>query len=285
MKLALGTVQFGLAYGIAGRGYAVPEKEIRSILESAWTRGVRILDTAAAYGDIEQRLGQLCEGLPFRIISKVSAVPLQLDDIQAAAWVKAQAVQSRRRLGNNLSGLMFHKAEDLFDDRGRGVWQTLVDWAQGEGVALGASCYSPQASLGLRESHGISLTQLPGNAFDQRIVNDIPAAVRDLEIHLRSTFLQGLLLMPLAQAQNRLPLASNALALWHQWCITRSLSPLIAALSIVKSFASVSVVVVGVDSLVQFDAIADAWDQAHPLIAAELAVNNPEIIDPRFWKA
>jgi aryl-alcohol dehydrogenase-like predicted oxidoreductase len=285
MELALGTVQFGLAYGIAGRRYAVPEEEARSILECAWARGVRMLDTAAAYGDIEQRLGRVCEGLPFRIISKVSAIPLQLDDIQAAAWAKAQAMQSRQRLGNSLSGLMFHKAEDLSGERGLRVWQTLTDWAQGEGVALGASCYSPQISLGLRESCGISLTQLPGNAFDQRIVNDIPATVPGLEIHLRSAFLQGLLLMPLAQAQNKLPLASNALKLWHKWCAAHSLSPLVAALSIVKSFASVSVVVVGVDSLVQFDEIASAWDQAHPRIAAELAVDTPEIIDPRFWKA
>lgn len=284
MELALGTVQFGLAYGVAGRGCPVPDDNVRSILECAWERGVRILDTAAAYGDIEQRLGRLCEEMPFRIISKISSVPSQLDDIQAAAWAKMQAKQSRQRLGDCLSGLMFHTADDLSDERGRMVWQTLAEWASNEGVTLGASCYSPQVALNLFDSLSIALAQLPGNALDQRIANDIPMAMPGLEIHLRSAFLQGLLLMPLTQAQYKIPQASSALHLWHKWCAAHHLSPLIAALSIIKSFASVSVVVVGVDSLAHLCEITDAWEQAHPRIAVELAVATPEIIDPRFWK-
>ena len=62
MKLALGTVQFGLAYGITGRGAVVPEQEVREILVAAADQGVSVLDTAVAYGDIEPRLAGLCAG-------------------------------------------------------------------------------------------------------------------------------------------------------------------------------------------------------------------------------
>ena len=85
MQLALGTVQFGLAYGITGKGQVVPEREVRGILARAWERGVRTLDTAAAYGDIEARLKGLCEGRAFRVISKVPVVPDQLPASEAAA--------------------------------------------------------------------------------------------------------------------------------------------------------------------------------------------------------
>lgn len=284
MELALGTVQFGLAYGIAGRGYAIPEQEARSILECAWTQGVCTLDTAAAYGDIEQRLGRLCEGLPFRIISKVPSIPSELDPGQAAQRAVTQAVQSRKRLGGNLAGIMLHRSEDLEGNRGQKVWQELSAWSQDEGVVLGVSCYSPKDYLSLRELYGITLTQLPGNAFDQRIANDIPQPLAGTEIHLRSAFLQGLLLMSLDQAKSKLPQTEQALKRWHEWCGEKGLSPLEGALSSVKSFSAVSQVVVGVDSKKHLEEIIQAWNRTHAADSAELANSSPEVIDPRQWK-
>jgi aryl-alcohol dehydrogenase-like predicted oxidoreductase len=285
MELALGTVQFGLAYGIAGRGYAVPEKEARSILEFAWSNGLRTLDTAAAYGDIEQRLGHLCNGMAFRIISKVPSIPLDLNDAQAVKWVIAQATKSRQRLGVNLEGLMLHDSKDLYGDRGQKIWQELSAWSKDESVALGVSCYSPKDYLNLHKLFGITLVQLPGNGLDQRIAADIPVQCPGVEIHLRSAFLQGLLLLPIDQAKRKLPQAASALNRWHAWCKEKSLSPLEAAISAVKSFSAVSKVVVGVESTRQFEEVSQAWGRASPLNPVELAVNSLEIIDPRQWKA
>jgi aryl-alcohol dehydrogenase-like predicted oxidoreductase len=284
MELALGTVQFGLAYGIAGRGYAVPEEEVRSILESAWERGIRTLDTAAAYGDIEQRLGRLCKGLTFRIISKIPSVPPELDDGQAAKWVVTQATQSRERLGANLAGMMLHRSQDLAGKRGLKIWQGLSAWSRSEGITPGVSCYSPEDYLGLRELFGITLAQLPGNAFDQRIANDIPVQFPGVEIHLRSAFLQGLLLLPLHQAKLKLPRAAAALERWHAWCKEKRLAPIEAALSVVKTFSAVSQVVVGVDSKTHFEEITQAWDRTLDLDSRELMIDSLDIIDPRRWK-
>ena len=75
VELALGTVQFGLTYGVAGRGEPVPEREIKDILALAWRAGVRTLDTASAYGDIEERLGGLMRDRAFKVTSKIPALP------------------------------------------------------------------------------------------------------------------------------------------------------------------------------------------------------------------
>lgn len=284
MKLALGTVQFGLAYGIAGRGAAVPEDEVRSILAAAWDAGVRTLDTAAAYGDIEERLGRLCEGLDFRIVSKIPALPGGKSDADAVRWALRSAEQSRRRLGGKLAGLMLHRSQDLDGRRGEALWRELSAWALEHGVTLGVSCYAPADFVRLHEELGICLVQLPGNAFDQRIATDLPSTLRGAEIHLRSAFLQGLLLLPPHQAKLKLPQAGAALERWAAWCAEQGLPPLQAALSAVKSFAAVSEVVVGVDNCEQFMEISAAWNRCAPLDASALAVGAPEIIDPRLWK-
>lgn len=284
MNLALGTVQFGLAYGIAGSGQAVPEHEARRILDSAWAQGVRTLDTASAYGDIESRLAGLCGPHPFRIVSKVPAIPPALAPADAAAWAVAQAMQSRQRLGHRLIALMCHRAEDLLGERGLAVYPALQRWAASEGVALGASCYGPDELLKVHGQHALAVAQLPGNAMDQRLPQALPGALQGVDIHLRSAFLQGLLLMPEAAGRARLPAAATALQRWHRWCHAQQLSPLVGALSVVKSFAAVSTVVVGVETMAQFEDIAAAWALASPARAPQLADHDPSVIDPRTWK-
>jgi len=285
MQLALGTVQFGMAYGIAGRGEAVPEAEVRAILEDAVAQGVTTLDTAAAYGDIESRLARLAAGLPLRFVSKVPALSESLDPQAAASAALAAARQSHQRLGSALSGLMMHRAQDLQGARGEAVWRLLAPWARDEGIALGASCYAPAEAEDLARHPGITLCQVPGNALDQRIAQPEPAAaLAGVQVHLRSAFLQGLLLMAPALAAERVPAADEALARWHGWASAHALSPLEAALSIVKSFSAVSTVVVGVDNLAQWREIAAAWSVAPTLTAPGLAVEHASVIDPRLWK-
>lgn len=283
MQLALGTVQFGLAYGIAGSGQAVPEAQVRRILAVAWDRGLRTLDTAAAYGDIEPRLAELCGRLAFQVVSKVPAIPDAMTPDEAATWALAQAVQSRQRLGPLLAGLMCHRADDLLGERGQAVYAALQGWAVSEGIALGASCYGPEALLALHEQHPLDLAQLPGNALDQRLPQVITAELPGVDVHLRSAFLQGLLLMPQQQGSARVPAARAALQRWHGWCQAQAVSPLVGALSLVKSFQAVSTVVIGVETVAQIEDIATAWATAAPALAPQLAVDDPSVIDPRAW--
>jgi len=179
---------------------------------------------------------------------------------------------------------MCHRAEDLSGERGQTVYAALQRWAASEGVALGASCYEPEALLSIHGQHPLAIAQLPGNALDQRLSQAIPNGLSGVDVHLRSAFLQGLLLMPQALASTRVPAAEAALQRWHQWCQAQAVSPLEVALSLVKSFKAVSTVVIGVDSVEQFEDIAAAWANAVPTVAPHLAVGDPSVIDPRAWK-
>lgn len=279
MELVLGTVQFGLAYGIAGSGARVDDTTARAILELAWASGIRTLDTAPAYGDIEERLAGLCEGLDFRTVSKISSIgpDKRLDE----AWLLQSLQQSLQRLGSRLSGVLFHHAQDLNGAAGHHLWSLARDWTRSHGVALGSSGYTPQELRALHQAHSLDFVQLPGNALDQRI-HDHGVGTR--EVHLRSCFLQGLLLMPQAEAERKLPAAAPALRGWHAWLRDLGLTPVAGALSVVKGFREVTHCVIGVDCPDQLADIVQAWATAEALPARALSSTDLDVIDPRRWK-
>ena len=74
-RIGLGTVQFGMHYGVSNRVGQPDEREVAAILERAVARGVRYLDTASAYGDAEILLGRhLPAGHRLRIVTKTPRV-------------------------------------------------------------------------------------------------------------------------------------------------------------------------------------------------------------------
>lgn len=281
MELALGTVQFGLAYGAVGSGRQVGPETARAILDQAWSAGVRWLDTAAAYGDIEARLAALCGSHPFRVISKIA--PLAgLPPSERSAAVRASVARSLARLGERLDTLLFHSVADLEAEGGDALWATARAALRDAGrpLRLGVSCYAPEELQRLRARLDIEVAQLPGNALDQRLAAQ-PAFV-GVELHVRSAFLQGLLLAP-ERGAARVPAAATALQRWQQRCADAGLAPTEAALGIVQGLPGAAACVVGVETLEQFDEIAAAWQRARPLHWPELASPDPDAWDPRRW--
>ena len=288
MQLALGTVQFGLAYGAVGSGQAVPEAQARAILDQAWHDGTRTLDTAATYGDIEARLADLCGTHPFRIVSKI----MPLGAMPAAERPAALALSMQRsqaRLGERLDALLFHSAADLLAADGPALWDSARKLLRqsGQPLKLGVSVYAPAELLQLRQTLDIDIAQLPGNALDQRLhaLDDAAnASLQGVELHLRSAFLQGLLLAPERAAQ-RVPAAAAALARWQAQCTQAGLPLAQAALGVVQGLPLLQQCVVGVETVAQWRDVTTAWQQAQPLFWPALASDDPEAFDPRRWPA
>jgi aryl-alcohol dehydrogenase-like predicted oxidoreductase len=283
MQLVLGTVQFGLAYGVAGRGVPVPEPEVRQILARAWELGVRTLDTAAAYGDIELRLPALMGDLPFKVVTKVAPCPADTPADAVVSSTLNMLQRAHERLGERMSALMFHSADDLLLPGATGLWSRCAEWSERHGILLGVSCYDPATLDRLLERMPIRIAQLPGSALDQRLGLSSTDQWSSTQLHLRSAFLQGLLLMPLDGAIQRVPAAAEALRRWHVWLRDHQLAPLEAALAVVKSFARGTHCVVGVNNVSQMEEIAVAWHATSAIKAQELSSEDLQVIDPRRW--
>lgn len=280
-RLALGTAQFGFAYGIAGSGSPVAETMIGAILDRAEAAGITRLDTAAAYGDIEQRLARLIRDRSFRIVSKISQIPRGLEESDQVAFVRSAVRESHGRLGELMVGLLFHDADDVSLRAGDAVWKAASEECARLGVALGVSGYDPRVLADIAGYRDLAMTQLPANALDQRF-REHAIDLSGSEVTLRSIYLQGLLLMDENEAAARIPPAAAALRVWHQWCKANDLSPLEAALGIAKGFVA-DFYVFGVDNVEQLDALAESWQAARSMTAPALASSDPAIIDPRCW--
>jgi aryl-alcohol dehydrogenase-like predicted oxidoreductase len=284
MQLALGTVQFGLAYGVANAAGKVSEDHARAILAHAWQSGIRRLDTAAAYGDIEERLADLCDGHDFEIVSKIPSISSDLSDAAATALALKSVETSKARLGERLCGILFHDASNLAGARGSALWNAVSALATELGLKLGSSGYAPSNIEQVRMLPHFAMTQLPGNVLDQRVLAH-PQLLAETETTIRSALLQGLLLLDDDQVAARVPAALGAVQQWRAFCEQHGLPLLQAAFSVVKGFKDAAFCVIGVDSVEQLSANVDAWAKAHPISASTLATSAPAIIDPRLWPA
>jgi aryl-alcohol dehydrogenase-like predicted oxidoreductase len=283
--LAVGTAQFGLPYGLGSTGAPVHGDEARRILEIASAAGVTLLDTAPAYGDIEQRLAGLCAGLPFSVVSKVPSCVDASSASEMRSRVQACVARSFERLGGRLTVMLFHRAEDLLGPLGDEAWRAAADILPA-GVRLGVSVYSPWEAAEVRRRHPVSVVQLPGSAFDQRLARMVdPGPLEGVELHLRSVFLQGLMLMDPAVADGRVPGSRDAVARWSAWCVGRGLEPTYAALAVARGLPGVGACIVGLDSAAQARQIVEAWSVAGVVVAPELAVDDLGLVDPRLWDA
>ena len=167
-RVALGGAQFGLPYGVARSGPRVSEAQAHAILDESFALGVRLLDTAMAYGDSEEVLGR--HGLKgWSVVSKLPALPE--DEPDALAWVQRSVEGSLKRLGvTALHGLLLHRPAQLLEARGPALLQGLCAvQAQGLVGRIGVSIYGPEELAPLMALHPFSLVQAPASILDQRL--------------------------------------------------------------------------------------------------------------------
>lgn len=289
MKLALGTVQFGLHYGVANQSGQVSLAQAGEVLALASLHGIADLDTAIAYGDAEARLGQLgVQG--FRVVTKLPPLPTALpaDLVDAGAWAKKQLAASLQRLGKGaVYGLMLHRSADLLGPQGPALLEALRDMqAQGLVQKLGVSIYAPAELDAVMPLARWGLVQAPFNLVDRRLqrsgwlqrLKDL-----DVEVHTRSAFLQGLLLTPAHVLPPKflpwLPLWQS----WQGWQADNACSALGACLAFAQSFPEVDRVVVGVDGPAHLQGILAALREPVPTHWPEIASDDDRLVNPSRW--
>lgn len=285
MKLALGTAQFGLAYGIANSEGQVTVDAAAKILACAREAGMDTIDTAIAYGQSEQRLGEVGVG-DWRVVSKLPAVPDECADVQE--WVAANAEASLARLGvPRLRGLLLHRPGQLLGPNGRPLYQALLRLKDaGKVEKIGISVYEPSELDELCARFAFDLVQAPFNVFDRRMATSgwlHRLHAEGVEIHVRSAFLQGLLLSTIGGSPAGFERWASLWSSWRAWVDAAGLDFLRAALGHVLSYPEIDRVVVGVDSLHQLNEIL-ACAQSGPQRAPEtLATADIDLLNPARW--
>jgi aryl-alcohol dehydrogenase-like predicted oxidoreductase len=291
MKLGIGTAQFGLDYGIANRTGKASREHAVKILDAAARSGVGVIDTAPSYGSSEQTLGEI---LPadhaFRLVTKTVPFDRSRSGRQYATEVKSGFRNSLRRLRMERTyALLVHHAPALLSDGADDLMRALEDLkAEGSVARIGVSVYHPRELEMILDRFTIDLVQLPFNLYDQRFAQAgwlTRLKQRRVEVHARSVFLQGLLLMP----PERLPEQFGKIAAHHErlhrQIADAGLTPLAACLSFCLEQADIDQVIVGCEVVEQFNDILDTTLNGRSRLTDTrgYSVNDESIINPSRW--
>jgi len=284
-RLALGTVQFGLPYGIANQTGQVSSLDAKAMLRLAADRGVDTLDTAIAYGVSEECLGQIgTEG--FKLVTKLPSLPDECTDV--GAWVEQQMADSLARLGvSAVYGLLLHRSLQLLEPNGFYLNQALQKLKdQGQVTKIGVSIYSPSELELLTPKFSLDLVQAPFNLVDQRLHRSgWMQRLKDsgVEIHTRSAFLQGLLLMAQANIPAKFSPWHALWSRWHRWLTCHDISSVEACLAFPLSYPEIDRVVVGADNLKQLEQIINAANRQPINDLPNLQSEDETLINPAQW--
>jgi len=291
MKIGLGTVQFGMPYGVSNTMGMTGEDEVRRILDYAALQGIRMLDTAASYGESEKVLGRLLPaGTSFQVVTKTAPVKSDCVDDQAVASIGQIFERSLDNLHrDSVYGLLVHQAKELMKQGGERLASWLMEQkSSGKTAKVGASVYDRETLDMILENYAIDLVQVPLNILDQRLLADgylseLKAA--GIEIHVRSAFLQGLLLMHPEEMPPYFSGIKGHMVKLRNFMDEQGFSSIEAAIGFVSSIKEVDSVICGVNTLAQLEEIvACSGTEVSAELCQRFAITDKEIIDPSQWR-
>ena len=186
-KLMLGTVQFGMKYGVANTSGKPPFETVKAILKAAYEGGVTALDTAPEYGDSEEVIGRALTDLGlsgrFKIVTKIPKLPSGCDPEK---FIADSLCSSLKKLGvGRLAAALFHAEDDaVYLDVLKGmVKRGLIAAA---GVSLNTLAYRD-------DGENADCLQVPASLLDRRF--DRCFGYPERHVFVRGAYLQGMLLM------------------------------------------------------------------------------------------
>lgn len=289
---ALGTAQLGLPYGVSNKLGKPAISEVGAILSRAAEREVKLIDTAASYGDCESRLGALLpDNHKFKIVTKYKQEERSPAREDIVGTFRASFDHSLGRLRQStVHALLFHNPLDLLGRNGDelfGAAQALKAEKRVSGV--GVSVYSPAELTEIIDRFPIDVAQVPMNVLDQRMLKNghLERMKRlGIQIHARSVLLQGLLLLPIDELPPHFTPHRALLKRFRAAAKAAQLTPLTAALSFVKHTPGIDFAIVGICDFNQYEETNDAFDQAEQisLELSQMASDDLSLIDPTRWR-
>ena len=284
-RIVLGGAQLGLPYGILNGGETLSREEVARILDTAVDHGIDSIDTAIAYGQSESIIGETSQNR-FNIISKLPPLPVDISNV--SEWVHSQVQGSLSRLKcTSLDALLLHRPQDLTGAQGVELYAAIESLMAEKMIdRFGVSIYSPDDLEGIIGTFDIHVVQAPLNVFDRRIlgVTDQLSAL-NIEVHVRSIFLQGVLIASPQDRPQRFEPWSEHFALFDEWVRSSGVSAMACCMGFALQQSGIAKLVIGTTSAESLDEIMNSIPNSVLEVPTHLQSSVEQLIDPRFWNA
>ena len=290
MKIGLGAVQFGVDYGVSNTHGKTTKHEVSQILQFAYENGISVIDTATSYGSSENILGEVVTNDDWRFVTKTPHFSDNSLNSTHVNQLKESFNQSLFNLRKKyIYGLLLHSCDDLLKPGGELIFREMERLREiGMVKKIGVSAYSSKQIAAILGKFNIDIIQLPINIFDQHLFVDgwlEKLKNKNVEIHARSTFLQGLLLMPRTTIPTYFLPIKEKIELFSKSAQELSLSKLELALGYVMGINEIDKIVVGVNTIEQLREIIEATQvKVNPMEFTDVSIDNPIYTNPSLWK-
>ena len=283
-NIILGTVQFGLNYGINNTRGKISIQEVHRILDFAYYKGITTLDTATGYGDSEEIIGNYLVSNPnkkFDLITKVNSSEISLEK---------QLYKSLQKLKvDKVEVLMLHSF-DLYE-KFKSQLNTFCQKNKGKLFnELGVSVYTNEELGVISLDPIIDRIQTPFNLLDNELKRgDTYTEIKSKGkvIDTRSVFLQGLFFKKIEELPTNLNKLRKPLERLKKIAESKSLTIEKLAIGYAFSMNFIDNVLIGVDSL---DQLKDNLNVISNSLSMEIvdeihriSIQDDNLLNPSLW--
>ena len=282
-KIAIGTVQFGLKYGINNKTGRISQNEVKQILDFAAFHNILFLDTSPLYGDSEEVIGNCLSETSnkFNIISKLpDCNKSEVEDLFFESLSKLKL--------KKIYGYLFHHYSGFINQLSN-YYELLELKKNGLINKIGFSLYyTSELDYLLENGYHFDIVQFPYSVFDQRFSKYLSILKdKNVEVFVRSIFLQGLAFKDPSELTYPLSKLSNKINSLRQISIKNKTTIADLCLSFVIENNFIDKVVLGVDNIKQLKELVcvklSTMDDVLRKELIELKENDEKLILPINW--
>ena len=284
-KIILGSANFDQIYGI--KKNFIKKKEIKGLFNLALKNKIRTIATSPLYNKSEKIIG-LLNNNKFKIISKIPKIPKNIKKKNIKKWLKLKAVNSLKNLKiKRFECLLLHDANSLLSKNGNEIYKSIKNIKTiGLTNKIGISIYDFNILDKILTKFKIDLIQAPLNILDQRLIMSgwlKKLKKRGIEIHVRSIFLQGILLLSHNQLPKKLKKLNKKWIIWESWLKKNKFTPLQVCLSFIFNQRQLDGIVIGYNNKNQLNQILKQKKIKSSFSIPSLNIRENKLVDPRAW--
>ncbi len=285
-KISIGTANFEKGYGISNSpGFS--EKKISQLIKFIKKNKIYSIDTAISYRSVEKKLGKT-NLKKLKLYTKIPKLPKECKNLEK--WLNKIINKSLIDLNiKSFEGIFIHNINDLLNQKYNYELYNYLTSLKHKGIVkkIGVSIYDFGDFFRVLENFKFDIVQLPFNILDRRLLlnNNIKKIKKKkMEIHVRSVFLQGLLLQDYTDIPNYFKNQKNIFKIWEQWCLKNDLTKIQTCLNFVTSFRNIDKIIIGINSISHLEEISNCLIKKKLKYPNQIYSNNLNLIDPRKWR-